>query len=131
MSRRKRKDMSQYRSQLEQMVHFALGDEWDYEPHQMEYSIPRKYTPDFVYKDQILVEVKGFFREGDTQKYRAIKEQCWSDGKTFVMVLMTPNKKVRKGAHLTMAQWCEKNSIPWFDLETIHELKEAENADLG
>jgi hypothetical protein len=30
-----------------------------------------------------------------------------------------------------MAQWCEKNSIPWFDLETIHELKEAENADLG
>jgi hypothetical protein len=120
--------MSKYRSQFEQMVHLALGKDWDFEPYQMDYSVPRKYTPDFV-REHVLIECKGYFREGDTQKYRAIKEQCHEDGLTFVFCLMNPHKKVRKGSHLTMAGWCEKNSIPWFDLESVDEFKEIYHVD--
>ena len=119
---------SNYRSDFEHMVHLALGKSWCYEPEQMAYTIARKYTPDFCC-GPVVVECKGFFREGDTQKYRAIAQQCDADGKTFVMVLMSPHKKVRKGSHLTMAGWCEKHNIPWFDLETIDRLKEVEGVD--
>ena len=108
---------------FEGAIHMALGDDWEYEPHQIEYSVPRKYTPDFAYKN-IIVEAKGYFREGDTQKYRAIHGQTCRNGLRLVFVLMNPNKKVRKGASLTMAGWCDKNDIPWFTMETLNELKE-------
>jgi hypothetical protein len=117
---------SDYRSKFEQHVHKALGKDWEFEPLQMAYHVPRKYTPDFVYRDTVYVECKGYFREGDTQKYRAINDECAVIGKTFVMVLMNPFKKVRKGANLTMADWCEKNDIPWFTLESIDHLKQLE-----
>lgn len=117
-----------YRSTLEQMVGFALGKEWFYEPWSMPYSVPRKYTPDFV-RGNVIMEVKGYFREGDTQKYRAIKEQCWNENKRFIMLLQNSNKKVRKGSHLTMAGWCDKNGIPWYDLETVERIEELFNAD--
>lgn len=119
---------SKYRSTFERMVHLALGKDWEYEPYKMSYSIPRTYTPDFCL-GQIVVECKGFFREGDTQKYRAIRDQCDREGTTFVMVLMNPLKQVRRGSHLTMSGWCEKNNIPWFDLETIDKLLEVKNVD--
>jgi hypothetical protein len=110
------------------MVARALGPEWDHEPYQMGYKVPRKYTPDFC-RNQVVIECKGFFREGDTQKYRAINEQCLEEGKIFVMVLMSPLKKVRRGTKLTMAGWCEKNLIPWYDLENIEEMLETYHVD--
>ena len=112
-----------YRSNFEAAVHLFLGDEWEFEPHSLEYSVPRKYTPDFVHKN-FIVEAKGYFREGDTQKYRAIHDQTSKTGQKLVFVLMNPNKKVRKGATLTMSGWCDKNDIPWFTMETLNELKE-------
>ena len=108
---------------FEGAIHMALGDDWEYEPHQIEYSVPRKYTPDFAYKN-IIVEAKGYFSEGDTQKYRAIHDQTCKTGKMLVFVLMNPDKKVRKGSTLTMAGWCDKNYIPWFTMDTLNELKE-------
>jgi hypothetical protein len=39
-----------------------------------------------------------------------------------VFVLMKPEKKVRKGAKLTMAQWCDKEGILWYDISTLQEL---------
>ena len=103
------------------MVHNAIGQDWDYEPFSIEYNTPRKYTPDFVCND-IYVECKGYFREGDTQKYRAIDKTLKAQDKRLVFVLMQPSKKVRKGSNITMQGWCEKNDIPWFDLENIEGL---------
>ena len=106
----------------------ALGDDWEYEPTAMSYYVPRQYTPDFV-NGSLVVEAKGYFREGDTQKYRAINAECKDLGLTFVMVLMNPDKKVRKGATLNMSGWCEKNGIPWFTVETLSKLKEMVDDD--
>jgi hypothetical protein len=75
------------------------------------------YSPDFVYTypngDQILVEVKGYFRAGDRQKYKAIRD-CLPDNQELVFFLSSPFKKVSKGAMLTMAQWCDKEGFMWF-----------------
>lgn len=110
-----------FRSKLEEMVSGVLGPEWDYEPFSVDYVTHRKYTPDFVYRypdGQILVEVKGYFRPGDTQKYKAIRDQLAEDSmfdtKELVFFLSSPFKKVRKGGMINMSQWCDKEGFKWF-----------------
>ena len=110
--------MPNYRSKLEEMVHSLLGPEWLYEPFKVYYKTTHNYTPDFVYQvaedHTVLVEVKGYFRPGDTQKYKAIRDQLKGTDQHLVFFLSSPFKKVRKGAMLTMAQWCDKEGFPWF-----------------
>lgn len=108
--------MRKYRSNLEKAVGAALGTQWAYEPFKVPYEIPKKYTPDFVYEGplvSIFVEVKGYFRVGDTQKYKAIRDSLGHDER-LVFFLQDPNKKVRKGSSLTMSQWCEKEGLEWY-----------------
>ena len=104
--------MNNYKSKLEEMVASLLGPDWLYEPFRVSYTTHRKYAPDFVRGD-ILVEVKGFFRPGDTQKYKAIRDSLPSE-QELVFFLSSPFKKVRKGGMLTMAKWCEKEGFKWF-----------------
>lgn len=102
----------EYRSKLEKQVAGQLGDTWTYEPCTHDYTISKKYKPDFVNGDTY-IEVKGYFRVGDTQKYKALARKLDEDNIMFIMLLQQPSKPVRKGSKLTMSQWCEKNSIAW------------------
>jgi len=68
-----------------------------------------------------VVECKGFFREGDTKKYTSIRDSL-PKHQRLVFVLMHPNKKIRKGAMMTMAQWCDKEGIMWYTIDTLEEL---------
>jgi len=99
------------------MVAGLLGPEWLYEPFKINYETKHTYTPDFVCPIEeyyeLMVEVKGYFRPGDTQKYKAIRDSL--DGsQELVFFLSSPFKKVRKGAMLNMSQWCDKEGFPWF-----------------
>ena len=119
-----------YRSGVEE----SLGDTLVpagalYEPYKIPYWMPGNYTPDFVFEHgeyyQILVEAKGWFRPGDTKKYKAIREACMAGGRReLVFILQYPHKKVRKGSKLTMAQWCEKEGLRWFHKDNLSELIE-------
>ena len=97
---------------------------FNYEPTAIPYTIPRMYTPDFVFNGKettFYVECKGYFRAGDTQKYKAIaKSIAWTE--ELVFILMKPNQKVSKTTKLTMAQWCDKHNIKWYTIETLEEL---------
>lgn len=101
-----------YRSRLEKKVAKNLSKEWKYEQDRIRYFISKAYIPDFS-KGNEHIEVKGYFRCGDIQKYKAINEEMRRQGQRFSFILQNPNKKVRKGAKLTMAGWCDKNNIPW------------------
>jgi hypothetical protein len=101
-----------YKSKLETIVGGLLGPSWDYEPFRVPYTTHRHYNPDFVIGD-LLVEVKGYFRPGDTAKYTAIRDALTEQ--ELVFYLSSPRAKVRKGGKITMAEWCEKNDIKWFD----------------
>ena len=126
MSRRSRKSKrSNFRSGFEEDVAKQLQPfGFSYEPFQVPYIIPRKYTPDFVYEHRgrtYLIECKGYFRSGDTQKYRSIaKSLPWTS--ELIFVLMKPDQKVSKNTKNTMAQWCDKNSILWYTIDTLKEL---------
>jgi hypothetical protein len=115
---RKRK----HRSTLEQRVGAILEPAgFDYEAYNLPYQIEHKYTPDFSVGD-LMVEVKGWLRPGDRQKYKAIRDSLTDMNLQFVFVLQSPHKKVQKGAKSSISQWCEKEGIPWFaedDLESL------------
>ncbi len=115
------KNDGRYRSGLEKKFAEALPRKFmAYEPFDMPYTVHRHYKPDFVYKEWMLVECKGFFREGDTKKYKSVRD-CLPESQRLVFVLMKPEKKVRKGAKMTMAQWCDKERIAWYSLDTLQE----------
>jgi hypothetical protein len=126
MSRRSRKSkLGNFRSEFERDVATQLQPfGFSYEPYQIPYRIERKYTPDFVYDyrgQTYLIECKGYFRAGDTQKYRSIAN-CLGSDQELIFVLMKPNQKVNKTTKLTMAQWCEKHSILWYSIDTLKDL---------
>ena len=66
----------------------------------------------------ILVEAKGYFRVGDTQKYKAIRDSLLTQ-QELVFLLYSPTKKIRKGAKMNMGEWCEKEGLRWFTMEDI------------
>tara|TARA_R100000781_G_scaffold112921_1_gene80635 strand:+ start:352 stop:759 length:408 start_codon:yes stop_codon:yes gene_type:complete len=112
---------SKFRSGLEKTFAALYPKEaFDYEPYDVPYITKRKYKPDFVHNPTgKLIECKGFFRQGDTLKYKAIRD-C-SD-KELIFVLSDPFKKVRKGAKITMAQWCDKEGFKYFTVQQKEEL---------
>ncbi len=119
MSRRSKK--STFRSTFEEDVAKILK-EFNYEPFTVPYTISRSYRPDFVDPSGLyLIECKGYFRDGDTKKYTSIRDSL-PEGQELIFVLMQPNKKIRKGAKMTMAQWCDKEGILWYNIETLQEL---------
>ena len=126
MSRRSQKSkLGSFRSEFEKDVATQLQPfGFSYEPCQIDYRVERKYTPDFVYelnRRVYYIECKGYFRAGDTQKYRAIN-QCLKENEELIFVLMKPNQKVSKSTKNTMAQWCDKHDILWYNIETLKEL---------
>ena len=126
MSRKSQKSkLGNFRSEFEKDVATQLQPfGFSYEPCQIDYRVERKYTPDFVYELNgrvYYIECKGYFRAGDTQKYRAIN-QCLRENEELIFVLMKPNQKVSKSTKNTMAQWCDKHDILWYNIETLKEL---------
>jgi len=119
MSRKSQKSI--FRSKFEENVSKVLKG-FEYEPFTIPYVIHRNYRPDFVHATSgTVVECKGFFREGDTKKYTSVRDSL-PKGQKLVFVLMHPNKKIRRGAKMTMAEWCDKEGIMWYTIDTLQEL---------
>lgn len=117
----------QFRSGLEKSFykayrHYQLP--FEYEMDTFPYIVERKYLADFYWREKgIVIETKGFFRQGDTQKYQSIGK-CLPEGHELIFVLSDPRKKVRKGGKITMGQWCDKEGFKYFTMDNIEELFE-------
>ena len=113
--------MTQFRSGLEKNLSQKLDGQYLFEPYGLPYTTHRKYLPDFVHEDKaVLIECKGFFRVGDTQKYTAIRDSMpeWE----LIFVLSSPHKKVRKGGKITMGEWCDKQGFKHYTIDTAKEM---------
>ena len=115
----KTKNTIKYRNKFESDVGEQLKG-WQYEPCKYPYIIKANYIPDFQ-KSWVLIECKGFFRNGDTRKYISIRDSL--PAYELVFVLTNPKKKVRKGGKITMGEWCDKEGFRWFTMDTLEELK--------
>ena len=119
---RLRKD-SIYRAGLEaSFAAIAPKRKFKYEPFDVHYIMHRKYKPDFVHaRPGTLLELKGFFRTGDTMKYKAIRD-CIAPYRELIFVLSDPNKKLRKGDKMTMGQWFDKEGFKHYTLNDFDKL---------
>ena len=113
---------SKYRSGLEEKTGVKLPKDYLYEPYQIPYIVNRNYLPDFVHEEKkVLIECKGFFRSGDIQKYKAIRDYLseWE----LIFVLSNFNKKIRKNSKTTMNEWMDKEGFLCYTINMIDELK--------
>lgn len=84
---------------------------FQFEPYYIQYRVEqtRKYLPDFVLPNGIILEVKGRFTAPDRQKQLLVrKSNPFND---IRIVFDNPNNKLYKGAKSTYATWCIKHGI--------------------
>jgi hypothetical protein len=85
-----------------------LGHPVQYEPFVIRYEQPsklRRYTPDFVLDNGIIIETKGRFVTQDRQKHLLIQAQHPDLDIRFVF--SNANTRISKQSKTTYAAWCE------------------------
>jgi len=113
-----------YRSGLEDAVRKSLKEQKcnaRYECLKIEWEDLkyRKYTPDFLLPNGIIIETKGRFTPDDRMKHLAIQRQHPDLDIRFVFT--NSRAKLRKGAKSSYADWCKKHGFLYADKEVPHE----------
>lgn len=107
-----------YRSGLEEKVSEQLTKakvKFSYESTRISYEINevRKYTPDFILGNGIIVETKGRFVVADRKKHLLIKKQHPDLDIRFVFT--NSRAKINKGSKTTYGMWCDKHDFIYAD----------------
>jgi hypothetical protein len=108
-----------WRSGLEEKVGNELkaqGVPFTFESMKIEYIEPartRKYTPDFILPNNIIIETKGRFTASDRKKHLLVKEQYPKLDLRFVF--SNSRQKLYKGSKSTYADWCKKHGFKYAD----------------
>ena len=106
-----------FRSGLEEINATRLlevGQPVNYEKRTLEYDQPakvRKYTPDFILDNGIVIETKGEFKTADRMKHRMI-----ADCHPFLdlrFVFSRAHQRISKQSQTTYAMWCERYGFKW------------------
>jgi hypothetical protein len=79
----------------------------------------RKYTPDFLLPNGIVIETKGRFTPTDRKKHLAIQKQHKDLDIRFVF--SNSRSKLHKGTKTTYADWCEKHNFKYADKDVPQE----------
>jgi hypothetical protein len=107
------------RSGLEDVICAELtkkGVKYEYESLTLEYVQPekkRKYTPDILLPNGIVVEIKGRWVTADRQKIAMVKKQY--PEMDLRMVFSNSRAKISKASKTTYADYCIKLGIPYAD----------------
>ena len=107
-----------YRSGLEDKVSDQLkgsGVDFTYESMKIQYRVEedRKYTPDFILGNGIIVETKGRFTAADRKKHLLIQKQYPEHDIRFVF--SNSRAKLNKGAKSSYGDWCDKHGFLYAD----------------
>lgn len=108
-----------YRSGLENKIAEQIAEQgiavvYENKQHVIAYVQPeqqRKYTPDFMLPNGIIIETKGRLVDADRKKHVLIKQQ--HPDKDIRFVFQSANNKIRKGSKTTYADWAEKHGFLW------------------
>lgn len=85
-----------------------------YEGATIRYTPPakeRRYKPDFILPNGIIIETKGRFVTADRQKHKYIAEEHPFLDIRFVF--SNPNNRISKTSRTTYAKWCEDHGFDY------------------
>ena len=106
-----------YRSGLEEKVAGFLRKSripFEYEPLKVPFiqpAKPRKYTPDFILPNGIVIETKGRWVTSDRMKFLMLRDSQPHLDVRFVF--SNPRTKIGKKSKTTYAMWCDRNAFLW------------------
>lgn len=105
-----------YRSGLEEKLAAqiaAAGIAFQYEAVILPYTPtkPKKYNPDFLLPNGIVIEAKGHFLSEDRSKHKLIRAQYPDLDLRFVFA--RPQNKLGKTSSTTYAKWAEDHGFLW------------------
>ena len=87
----------------------ARGVEYEYETHTITYDArPRRYKPDFILPNGVIIEAKGRFLGGDRSKHLLIKKQFPELDIRFLFQAdnpLSPKSKTR------YSDWCKRHGF--------------------
>lgn len=105
--------MTTLRSGLEERVskYFdKINIPYLYEACKYNYTTESKYTPDFFLSNNVIFEVKGFFKPSDRRKMLAVKAQ---HPELDIRFIFQRNNTLSKNSKTTYGDWCDKHGFPW------------------
>ena len=108
-----------FRSKFERSLGVSLrqaGDPYQFEPVWIYYTQPeviRKYKPDFILGNGIIIEAKGKLESDDRKKMILVKAQFPELDIRFVF--QYARGKIYKGSKTTCAKWAANHGFPWAD----------------
>lgn len=84
---------------------------WEYEPYSIEYVVkPKKYTPDFVLPNGVIIEAKGRFTGADRVKHLLLKKQ---HPELDIRLVFQYDNKLSKNSKVRYSDWCEANGFQY------------------
>ncbi len=78
-------------------------------------TIKKHYTPDFVLRNNLVLEVKGLFRPSDRKKMLAVR--IANPKHKFILVFQTPKKKISKQSSTTYEDWAIKHEFEYIGIK--------------
>jgi len=116
--------LGNFKSGLEAHASELLGKLWSYESGSFLYVWPRRYRPDFT-RGELVFEVKGRFRPGDSGRYPHVRDAIHADGKLLVFVITNWICK----ACFEITRWCLKHNIPVIVVEDLPTFKKCKTKE--
>ena len=102
-----------YRSGFEERVTNELDKRaipYLYEVQSFEYVTRSRYKPDLFLMNDVILELKGFWKPSDRRKHLAMKEQ---HPELDIRLVFQRNNKLSKNSKTTYGDWCDKHGIQW------------------
>ena len=87
-----------------------------YEPFSLSYTIKRKYTPDFVLDNGIIIEAKGRFTSADRTKMLRVKE---THPELDIRLWFQSDNWLTKKHTMRYSDWANKNGFKYHVGEEI------------
>lgn len=105
---------SKFRSKFEERLAYALTRrdiEYSYESTRLEFTVARRYTPDFILSNGVMVEAKGYFTSADRTKHLRVRE-CNPDA-DIRFCFQNASNKLNKTSKTSYADWCDRHGFLW------------------
>jgi len=132
--------MTKYDSIFERELHAGVLKDWTYHPKTFEFSIPKKYTPDYGFtlgNNTYYIESKGYLYSSESCRSFTEFRRILKPNEELIFCFSNPSvpmkwkTKRKDGSRMTVSQWADVNNFRWYTSDSLfvllHEIRRENN----